>query len=207
MGLPPPSLNPVRLSHKERQQIMSTCEQEEERPYLFTCIGNVRNDIRQNLLTLHDEADGVLLMLPTEFEAQFAGKTTYTKVMKDSLFSATPRGDCHFSYRFTEVMSSGAIPVIHADGWVLPFRRDLIDWGEECAIVIPEAKVFDTVNILKKITPEERCRRRKRCYEIYTKYLANAEGQIAGVVETASGITQDHNASLATKHLGLRRQR
>lgn len=199
MGHPPPAINPVRLSYQERQQIQETCDQElpAHRKYLFSCVGAVRNDIRRNLFELHDETKGVILMQAPHFKERYGSQLTYRQVLQESLFAATPRGDNRFSYRFTEVLSAGAIPVIHSDGWVLPFRRELIDWAEECAIIIPENQVASTIEILQTITPEERCRRRRRCYEVYTEYMANAEGTVAGVIESATRAIQSSAAAAA----------
>ena len=67
--------------------------------------------------------------------------------------------------------------------------------ASECAIVIPEAQVLETVHILQKISKQERCQRRKRCYEIYTKYMANAEATLAGVLESATLAIQSLSAN------------
>jgi Exostosin family len=51
---------------------------------------------------------------------------TYTDLLKQSKFAAVPRGDNLYSYRFTEVLAAGAIPVLFANpDWVLPFRTEL----------------------------------------------------------------------------------
>lgn len=196
MGQPPPAVNPIRLTYQERQEIRETCDQE-KRKYLLSCVGAVRNDIRKNLFELHDEAKGVILMQSPHFKEKFGSQLSYRDVLQQSLFAATPRGDNRFSYRFTEVLSAGAIPVIHSDGWVLPFRRELIDWAEECAVIIPENQVASTIDILQNITTEERCRRRRRCYEVYTEYMANAEGTVAGVIESATRAIQSAAAAAA----------
>jgi Exostosin family len=51
---------------------------------------------------------------------------TYMDLLKQSKFAAVPRGDNLYSYRFTEVLAAGAIPVLFANpDWVLPFRTEL----------------------------------------------------------------------------------
>lgn len=211
MGQPPPAINPLRLSSSQRTAIRTTCENDRDstgkdddatlideraimktklRPYFFSFIGSRRRtETRDRLFALHKLDQGILIMQTQSFEELFhPQQITDQHVMEGSIFAAAPRGDNRFSYRFTEVLSAGAIPVIHSDGWVLPFSHQLIDWANECAVIIPENKVNETITILKRIDPATRCRMRKRCYDIYTKYMANAEGTVAGVLETASRI-------------------
>ena len=211
MGQPPPAINPLRLSSSQRTAIQTTCENDRDsdstgkgddaslinerailktklRPYFFSFIGSRRRtETRDRLFALHNLDQGILIMQIPSFEEMFhPQQITDQQVMEGSIFAAAPRGDNLFSYRFTEVLSAGAIPVVHSDGWVLPFSHQLIDWAKECAVIIPENKVNETIFILKQIDPATRCRMRRRCYDIYVKYMANAEGTVAGVLETAS---------------------
>jgi hypothetical protein len=107
---------------------------------------------------------------------------SFGDLLAGSKFAACPRGDNRFSYRFTEILSAGAIPVVHSDGWVLPFREELVDW-KECALHIPEKNINVTVEIISQIDDKKRCQMRKRCYEVYQKYMRTTEGTITGIVE------------------------
>ena len=216
MGQPPPAVNPIRLTRSQRTAIRTTCENDRDdatatggdnnnndaslindnaitktklRPYFLSFVGSPRTTkTRESLFRLHNLEQGIILLTTLQFQEEFRlhhPNITDRKVMQGSIFAATPRGDQLFSYRFTEALSAGAIPVVHADGWVLPFARQLIDW-KECAVIIPESQVHETIDILKRIDPATRCRMRRRCYDIYTKYMANPEGTIAGILETAS---------------------
>lgn len=104
------------------------------------------------------------------------------EMLKRAVFAAAQRGHNRFTYRFTEVLAAGAIPVVLSDGWVLPFRPELVNWTE-CAVMILVASVNDTVGILRLIGPADRCRRRKRCYEIYRSYMASPAGTIDGILQ------------------------
>ncbi len=88
-----------------------------------------------------------------------------------------------FTYRFTEILSAGTIPVIHSDGWVLPFRPELIDWQNECAVISPEIEMNHTVKRLRSMNATERCERQQRCFELYQQYIATPEGVLAGILE------------------------
>ena len=103
-------------------------------------------------------------------------------MLADSIFAAVPRGDCKYSYKFTEALSAGAIPVYLGDNWVWPFRAELVRW-EECAIILPERDVDQTMQALKEISPQHRCERRKKCYSIYKSYMETGVGTIDGLVE------------------------
>jgi hypothetical protein len=98
------------------------------------------------------------------------------------LLSHVATGDNLFSYRFTEIISCGSIPVVYADNWLLPFGKDLINWTD-AAVVIPEAETLDTVNILSRISVEQRCRMRQTVYEMYQKYMETGRGVVRGIIE------------------------
>jgi hypothetical protein len=135
------------------------------------------------LQPFHDNNRTIILrhFLP-EYNESWVSKISYTEMLSRSIFAAAPRGDNKFSYRFTEVLSAGAIPVILADDWVWPFRPELIKW-EECAVILPENRVNETMIVLESISAEQRCKMRQRCFEIYQLYFATPEGIIAGLVE------------------------
>jgi len=175
-GLPPPAGKPVHLTAKQKSDIKN-CK-EGARHFLMTFAGNFRDKTRKKLKKLHNGKDVLILKRPqlTEYI-----NGTFEDMLASSKFGAAPRGDNKFSYRFTEVLSAGAIPVVHSDGWVLPFRPELVDWSE-CAVHIPEQNVSYTLEILAKIDDKQRCKMRQRCYEIYQKYMRTHEGTVAGVI-------------------------
>ena len=65
----------------------------------------------------------------------------YGDLLTHTRFALIPRGHGLFSYRLTEALSAGAIPVILADGLVLPFD-ELINWNA-ISIRIPEDRVHE----------------------------------------------------------------
>jgi len=185
MGFPPPSINALTLTYQERLDI-ETCASEslQSRPFLLSFIGHDRKGFskREELFKLHNDKD--IIVMPTDaFHAKYQGKHTYDSVMRQSRYAAAPRGHSLFSYRFTEALSAGAIPIVQADNWVLPFRKELIDWSE-CAIIVPEKDTIRTLDFIQNITEEQQCRMRQRCYWIYQTYMANPEGEIAGAVDS-----------------------
>lgn len=185
MGLPPPAVHPIKLETDEINDIR-TCQSEDpnHRYFYFSFIGHDRKDDspRVELFRLSNDRD-ILLMETEAFNQKYHGGHTFDAVTRRSRFSATPRGDCLFSYRFHEVLSAGAIPVVHADGWVLGFRKELVDWTK-CAVVIPEKDIPKTLDILRNITEEKRCEMRQYCWDIYTKYLSTPSGTVVGIVDS-----------------------
>ena len=103
--------------------------------------------------------------------------------MGRTIFGLAPRGDNKFSYRFTEVLSAGAIPIYHGDDFVFPFRPELIDWNK-CAIILPEKDAGKTtLDLINDIPIKTRCMMRNYCYfGIYKKYVESDVGLIDGLV-------------------------
>jgi hypothetical protein len=186
MGMPPPAVNPTVLTRTQIDDI-ATCQAEETRPYLLTFMGNYRHKTRQKMKDLANDKD-VLILVRGGLEKHLNG--TFEDMLALSKFAAAPRGDNKFSYRLTEVLSGGAIPVIYSDGWVLPFRKELVDWTE-CALHIPEADVNQTLDILAQIDDKKRCQMRQKCYEIYDKYMRTHDGTIAGIIESLEMVAQN----------------
>jgi hypothetical protein len=136
--------------------------------------------VRQQLAALSNDKDVVIRIKP---ESEEGAKDRLHAFALNSIFSAAPRGDNLFSYRFTEVMSCGSIPVVHADDWLYPFAPQLLNWSS-IAVIIPESKVNDTVDILRDMSLEERCRSRKHVLEIYDRYMNNGEATIHGIIDS-----------------------
>ena len=111
---------------------------------------------------------------------------TWKRVMRSTKFALAPRGDNKFSYRFTEALSAGAIPVFHGDGYIFPFRPEIVDWNK-CALILPEKDAGQTaMDLIHELlaSPEKMCKRRQYCYfEIYQKYMATNTRIINGLVE------------------------
>lgn len=157
------------------------------RPVLISFSGQVtKSQTRKDLLTLHNDRD-VLVGGHTRFHSKM--NTTdpgiaFERLAKQSAFSAASRGDNLFSYRFSEVMACGSIPVVYANDWMLPFGEALVNWTAEAAVVIREEDTKRSVEILSNISLEERCRMRQRGLELYRKYMETGDGVIRGIIET-----------------------
>jgi Exostosin family len=193
-GLVPPACKPAHLTPQQEHEI-ETCEAETKRKFFASYVGNGRSGsnsefhkiyggARMSYFEIHDN-ETVFAGSPQSKEILESALNglPYETIIAETVFGLAPRGDNKFSYRFAEIMSGGTIPVIHADDWLWPFRPELIDWNE-CAVIMPEKDAGNvTLQILKNMSLEERCRRRKRCYQIYKDYMETPEGLIRGLVE------------------------
>jgi len=196
LGLPPPAIHPVPLIEAQEAAILGCLNEDgDDRPYLFSFTGNFRHAVRQKLLELHDPPSGVFVhhhfggtwntsSIGRGKLDQFANADgNYTKLLSQSKFAGVPRGDNLFSYRFTEALSGGSIPVVFADGWLLPFSGALVDWSS-IAVFIPEDRAAHTLDYLANLTASQRCGMRKKGYQFYKRYMADSNGVIHGIIES-----------------------
>jgi len=95
--------------------------------------------------------------------------SSYEMDMLHSHFGLAPRGDNLYTRRFLEIMSSGVIPIVLADGWVPPFD-EIIDWPS-ASVFIPERRARDIPKILSRYSLDQVCAMRRNAFELYHKYL------------------------------------
>lgn len=185
IGLPPPAVKPIDLTAIERWHIQ-TCE---KRKYLFSFQGQKKGKIRETLLQFK-QYDDMYINIKKQFRyardlLKGANDTSnYKGNMKNSYFGGAPKGDNLFSYRFSEILSAGTIPVVYADDWLLPFNEHVVNWTN-CAVVIPESQVNKTREILLAIPDDVRCNMQKCALEVWDRYIADRAGWVRGLVRSA----------------------
>lgn len=130
-----------------------------QRAVLMSFKGRRTHGLRQALFLLHNGRDRVCIDSTDERAAarrRGGGADpvdeSAARLHGRSRFSLCPRGDAAYSFRFIEALSCGAVPVLYGDGWVLPFSEAL-DY-DAFAVLIPEAEVHRTVEILAAIDDE-----------------------------------------------------
>jgi Exostosin family len=188
----------IFLSETEENNI-NTCN-ESSRPLLISFSGHVhRSQTRRDLYDLRNESAGIVILKSGEKSSLLPMEDNIEKfevLGKLSSFSAAGRGDNLFSYRFSEVIASGSIPVVYADDLLLPFGKELVNWTD-AAVVIREVDTNYTVQILSQIPYEARCLKRKKLRTIHKNYLQTGRGVIRGIIETLElRFKQFINASL-----------
>jgi len=191
-GMPPPAVTPIELT-REQERDIETCD-ESKRDIFVSFVGNIgRGRVRQQLYdVLHGRQSEGIWFVPRS-EIRVTVEKSYYEIMEQSVFALTPAGDNPFSYRFPEALSAGAIPVVHADGWVWPFRSELVDWTK-CAVPIPEKDYNKTLDILRSIDAKTRCEMRKYCYRLWQRYHKTAGDSVSGIIEGMELVAQaKHN--------------
>lgn len=187
VGLPPGPCVRCDFDSSLHERIQSCAEEDSDRrPFLLVFRGNVaRSQARRDLLTIHNGNDILVhdreiqtTALMNESNRQIA----FRKMVSMSVFGAAPLGDNQFSYRFSELMSCGTIPVVYADNWVWPMEK-IIHW-EDVAVRIPEHLANQSESILRAIPKERRCKMRQNVIDTYNRYLKDGIGIISGIVES-----------------------
>ena len=168
---------------EEEERNIRICN-ESSRPTLISFTGHIhRSQTRRDLYALRNESGVIILKNGETNQVTKEGAGAALEILaKTSAFSAVGRGDNLFSYRLSEVMACGSIPVVYADDWMLPFGKDLINWTD-AAVVIREADTLQTISILSQIPAEQRCRMREKALEIYRKYIETGRGTVQGIIE------------------------
>ncbi|CAI5480482.1 unnamed protein product [Closterium sp. Yama58-4] len=95
---------------------------------------------------------------------------SYPALMNSS-FALVPAGRQASTYRFIEALTAGAIPVVVADNWKLPFD-DIIPW-HRCLLLFPTHLLSRIPPTLRAIPPQAAEKRRQRCVSIFEEYLAS----------------------------------
>lgn len=182
ISLPPPTHNALQFyPHQVLPGAKPAAEPTAKRP-LFFFKGNFNTNptIRNALGKLHDEAHGVLVV---NTAVEGSDKYPYAELMATALFSGVPRGAEEFSYRYSEAVCSGSVPVIISDGWVPPLN-DLAP-VETYGLHVPEAEISGLVERLKAILPEQHARMRAAALQFCHRHIATLYQNVDTMVDLA----------------------
>lgn len=185
VGLAPPAIKPVSLTNSERDDIKS-CK---KRKYLFSFQGKGGFG-RDNLLKFQNDTDMYIRIFgerdsyKSDIRTNGGDKNDFKGIMASSTFAGSPRGDLLFSYRFSEVLSAGAIPVVYADGWLPPYNEHVVDWSK-CAVFIPESDYAKTGDILRAIPDDVRCEMQKCVLNVWDRFASSRAGWLEALVAVA----------------------
>ncbi|KAG0579875.1 hypothetical protein KC19_4G130600 [Ceratodon purpureus] len=101
-------------------------------------------------------------------DAALYAKYDFADLM-NTTFGLVPAGRQPNSFRFIEVLSAGAIPVLIADNYVKPFDT-LIHW-HECLLQFPTSQMLRIIPALRAFRPEGILKRQENCLRIYNGFL------------------------------------
>jgi hypothetical protein len=141
---------------------------------------------REAQRALHNPDQGILILdkHDTTFE--------YWELLSKTVFAPVIRGHVSFSYRFSEVVCSGAIPVLLADDWVPPFE-DILPF-KEYGVRVREAQVNELVEILSQFDAASRIKLSRRAVSFCQEYLISPWHQFDGLMQIALSRVVDFEA-------------
>ena len=139
---------------------------------LFFKGGKTDSGLRHELVKLHNPTRGIIAVGSDDTEWPYGAS------MQDSRFAAAPRGAGLDSYRLSEVMQYGCIPVIIADGYVPPFAS-LLDW-RKFSIAVGEGSIETLPVILAAISTGARVRMARHSALVWEEFLSSKQ-RIAAV--------------------------
>lgn len=108
----------------------------------------------------------------------------------DSLFNSAYglvlHGHGRWSYRFTETLNGGAIPVLLAEGWRLPLD-ELVDW-EQVTVQRPEAMSRDVPALIESLSRNESIinATHHRIRAVYQKLMVTQEIRLLSLLRSAA---------------------
>lgn len=102
--------------------------------------------------------------------------------LMNATYALVPAGRQACTYRFMEALSAGAIPVVVADNWKLPFD-DIILW-HRCLLLFPTTELHRIVPTIRAIHPAAAELRRQRCVSIFNEFLSSDEVLLQSVMQS-----------------------
>jgi hypothetical protein len=202
MGLPPLPVKPVTLNATELNDIMSSCRQtalpdknQTTRPFLFSFKGRPRfEEFNDYFAPLHGThgiyaqfgSDHYVLGNVTEILPEKQRDDAYMELLRSSRFAGAPRGDNLYSYRFSDILSAGTIPVVYADGWMLPYTSSIVKW-EDVVVFIPQSEVNRTLDTLMTYDNFRICEMQQAILNFYNEYVNDSYGRLRGILKVLEG--------------------
>ena len=117
----------------------------------------------------------------TRDETIFAAYT-YTELASRTKFALIVEGFGYHSFRLTEMMAAGAIPVIVVDHYRLPFD-ELLDWSD-FSIRVPEHRFEQLPAILAAIKPERVIEMQRNVVRVYEQHFRSLGHQVHTALES-----------------------
>lgn len=172
---PPIGMNGLRdESGKRVEPWASGPDEKRHNKYFLTFLGTMRNHpLRPKMAKrFHDPENGVIIQDPKNCSAGCT-PVNYMDALLHTQFALCPRGRGIYSYRTTEAVAAGAIPVLLGDDYAYPFS-EIIDW-RSFSVILPEASWEMTMEVLRSFTEEEIANMRRNMRIAYEKIFKNEQ--------------------------------
>ena len=174
-----------KLSDQESNSRRKIGDLHRPRKYLLTFKGSIQDTLQPYYQHrwlaaeyLHQEPD-VAIDVQCKHKTLWGNTVTYAHydnpsqenfddLMVNATFAFCPGGSHVTSFRLTEVLSAGAIPVLLPE-IVTPFYPE-VDWSG-CVIRVSQARIVDLPRVLRAIPPEEIQDRQLQCHRLYRTFL------------------------------------
>lgn len=96
----------------------------------------------------------------------------YDDIIWNSTFGFAPGGSGVGSFRFSEVLSTGGIPVVSGD-FVPPMAPE-VDWSG-CLVYVSESQISDIPQRLREMTEDDVYRRQQECWRLSGSIIGEEE--------------------------------
>jgi hypothetical protein len=176
IGVPPPTFPHPSLFPSSAPEVHARCMAASTAVVFRGSSRTATTSARLALTQLNGTMLDDLGSIRVSFEKSKAG---FEHDLREANFAFCPRGDAFFSYRLSEVLAAGVIPIITSDGWLLPLE-ELIPWPK-LALILDEADISTLPSRLKGVSRASVCQRRVELFNLYHKYMASAERWLAAI--------------------------
>ncbi|XP_055929994.1 exostosin-2-like [Argiope bruennichi] len=176
---------------------LTTCK-EGSRQYLATSAqNNIHFEYRNELEDLAEEHPELLVLnrcSQGNITLRCRGGETfsYPEVLEESTFCLIIRGARLGQTVLSDAMKAGCIPVIVADGYVLPFAES-IDW-QRASISVFEENLADLIHILKSVSDERISEMRSQVCFLWEKYFSSVSHITNAVLNVLNSRIFPHHA-------------
>lgn len=145
-----------------------------------------KDEMNKYNIVYEDTADNIFIKTKKQFD----------NMLLNSTFAFVLHGDGRWSYRFLEVLGSGAIPVLISDGVTLPLDN-LIDY-DKFIIRIPESVVNNAKNIndILKYLPKDHNKiinMMNNIKAVYNKYFTDNDFTFETMLKLSYKVINDNN--------------
>lgn len=163
----------------------------------------IGSETRNSLYHLHNERDIVLVTTCKHGDSWKEHKDErcdhdnaeydrydYEVLLRNSTFCLVPRGRRLGSFRFLEVLQAGCIPVLLANGWVLPFS-EIIDWSE-CTISADERLLLQVPEIVRSVNASQLLHMRQQTQLMWNQYFSSIQKIVHSTLEIVADRVRRH---------------